>query len=339
MYILMLFNTKAYSPSLKEQTFDKIILYMDLDAFFASCEIREQPSLADKPVIVGGDPVTHRGVVSTCNYIARKYGIHSGMPVSKAVQLCPKVRIIRPSFRLYEEVSKRIMDIVRHYSPNIHILSIDEAYLDLTHVVKDYYEAELLAYEIKDEIYASESITCSIGIAPTRVLAKIAAGYNKPNGLTIVQPFEIKKFLEPLELIVVPGIGKKTAKVFQSKGIYTCGDLSKKNHQYVLEKFGQWGLKIWKLVNGFNTETSPETRKRVKKSVSDEHTFFYPLKSWKEVWYYINESIETVVEKATKGRFLFKTITLKIRFRNFNTYTRSYSLTAFTNSKKEIGSR
>lgn len=332
----MLFETLAYQPSSKEQNFDKIILYMDLDAFFAACEIREQPSLADKPVIVGGDPVTKKGVVSTCNYIAREFGIHSGMPVSKAVQLCPEVHIVRPSFRLYELVSNNIMAIVKQYSPNVKILSIDEAYLDLTGIARDYQDAELIAYEIKDEIYASESITCSIGIAPTRILAKIASGYNKPNGLTIIQPFEIKQFLESLDLTVIPGIGKKTVKKFNDKGIYTCGDLAKKPYRAVFENFGEYGLKIWKLVNGLNTETTHKARTHSRKSFSDEHTFFNNLRNWEEIVYWITDSANTIVKKAREKGYLFKTITIKIRFRNFDTYTRSHTLSTYTNSKQVV---
>ena len=209
----MLLANQEVNFSEKEQVFDSIILYMDLDAFFASVEIRENPSLAGKPMMVGGNPETKQGVVSTCSYEARKYGIHSGMPAAQATKLCPDIIMVRGSFSLYKQVSDNIMSIVKHYSPEMKVAGNDEAYLNLTDVVADYKEAKRLAVELKDDIYASEGLTCSIGIAPTKILAKIASDTDKPDGLVVVKPLEISEFLAPHKITIIPGIGKKSAEI------------------------------------------------------------------------------------------------------------------------------
>ena len=321
----------------KEQTFDSIILYMDLDAFFASVEIRENPSLAGKPLIVGGNPKTKRGVVSTCSYEARKYGIHSGMPVSQAVKLCPHVLMVRGTFSLYTKVSNNIMSILKHYSNVMKIAGNDEAYLDLTNVVSDYESAKKLAMELKDDIYASECLTCSVGVAPNKILAKIASETDKPDGLVILKPLEIKEFLEPLDITAIPGVGKKSKEIFIKEGIHTCGDLAKLPYQLVYQKFGKYGLKTWKLVNGLNTENTEEKfESRERKSISEERTFFHTYSSWKDIWTSLDSSIKTIVTKAKEKKMNFRTVTLKIRFQNFDTYTRSHSLQSYVNSEKQV---
>ena len=321
----------------KEQTFDSIILYMDLDAFFASVEIRENPSLADKPLVVGGNPKTKQGVVSTCNYKAREYGIHSGMPISQALRLCPHLTMVRGSYKLYSEVSKSIMNIVKHYSPTMKVAGNDEAYLDLSEIASDYEEARRLAVELKDDIFATERLTCSIGIAPTRILAKIASETDKPDGLVVVKPLEITEFIEPLKITIIPGVGKKSAESFSRKNIYTCGDLAKLPCQLVYQKFGKYGLKTWKLVNGFNTENTQEKfLSSERKSISEERTFFDRYQKWENIWVQIDSSIDTIIARMRVKNMSFKTITLKIRFKNFETYTRSHSLSSFNITEKLV---
>ncbi|MHA1304958.1 MAG: DNA polymerase IV [Candidatus Heimdallarchaeaceae archaeon] len=332
-------HTVSPLPKINAQDiiFDHIVCYMDLDAFFAAVEMRENPNLQGTPLIVGGNPKTLHGVVSTCNYEAREYGIHSGMPVRKAVQLCPEVTIVRASHNLYSKVSQNIMAALKNYSPKVKVASIDEAYLDITEIVKDYKEAEKLAYEIKDEIYALEQLTCSIGIAPNKILAKIASGVNKPNGLTIVRPEEINRFLAPLEITEIPGIGNKTKKAFNNIGIYTCEDLAKKPLPIIYQRFGSYSIKLWKLVNGYNTEKTDEKFvSHERKSISEERTFFEPKVSWDEIWKQIEVSIVKIVNKAKEKRMQFRTITLKIRNRNFETETRSYSLPCYTTDQSVV---
>ncbi|MHA1867573.1 MAG: DNA polymerase IV [Candidatus Heimdallarchaeaceae archaeon] len=314
-----------------EQEFKYIILYMDLDAFYASVEIRDNPSLVGKPVIIGGNPETKRGVVSTCSYEARKFGIHSGMPINQALELCPEVIILRGNFQLYSQVSKNIMEILEKYSPTLKVSSIDEAYIDITDIVENYEEAEFLAVDIKDEIYSIEKITCSIGIAPNKILAKIASDVNKPNGLTIVKPSEVKDFLSPLDIIKIPGVGKKSKKYFDKLNIKTCGDLAKTPYYKIYHSFGNHGLKLWKLVNGYNTESTEEKfEKRQRKSISKEKTFFETKKSWQEIEIEMRKATEKIIHKAKERRMQFRTVSLKIRDRKFNTSIRSYSLNCYS---------
>jgi DNA polymerase IV (DinB-like DNA polymerase) len=321
----------------KEQSFDKIILYMDLDAFFASVEIRENPKLSGIPLIVGGNPQTKRGVVSTCSYEAREYGIHSGMPISQAVKLCPHVTMVRGTYNLYSKVSENIMKVLSNYSPIMKIAGNDEAYLDITNVVSDYEEAKRLAMELKDDVYASEHLTCSIGVAPTKILAKIASEVDKPNGLTVLKPLEISEFLAPLKITVIPGIGKKSYQVFQSKSIETCGDLANLPYQIVFQRFGKYGLKTWKLVNGYNTEkTDDKFSNHERKSISEERTFFNNYSSWLDIWIHIDSAIKTIVSKAKEKKMHFRTITLKIRFNDFETATRARSLQCHETSEKQV---
>ncbi len=321
----------------REQTFDSIILYMDLDAFFASVEIRENPELEGLPLVVGGNPKTKQGVVSTCSYEARKFGIHSGMPINQALKLCPHLTMVRGSFKLYGEVSKSIMKILEYYSPTMKVAGNDEAYLDLTDVVADYEEAKRLATELKDDVYASEEITCSIGIAPNRILAKIASDSDKPDGLVVVKPLEISEFLAPLNITIIPGVGRKSFEVFSKENVELCGDLAKLPHQLAYQKFGKYGLKTWKLVNGYNTENTGEKFVRhERKSISEERTFFEKYNSWEEIWIRIDSSIDAIVTRLTVKKMSFRTITLKIRFKNFETYTRAHSLTSYNTSPKHV---
>ena len=333
---MSLANEMAYFSE-NEKTFDTIILYMDLDAFFASVEIRENPDLAGKPLVVGGDPKTKRGVVSTCSYEAREYGVHSGMPINEALQLCPHLTMVRGSFKLYGEVSKRIMKILEHYSPVMKVAGNDEAYLDLTDVVADYEEAKRLATELKDDIYASEGLTCSIGVAPNKILAKIASDSDKPDGLVIVKPLEITNFLAPLKINIIPGVGKKSSAIFAKENIKLCGDLAVIPHQIAYQKFGKYGLKTWKLVNGYNTEnTEDKFVSHERKSISEERTFFERYNSWEEIWVRIDSSIDAIISNLILKKMSFKTVTLKIRFKNFETYTRAHSLTSYNNTPKHV---
>ena len=333
---MSLANQEVYFSE-REQMFNSIILYMDLDAFFASVEIRENPDLAGLPLVVGGNPKTRRGVVSTCSYEAREYGIHSGMPINQALTLCPHLTMVRGSFNLYGDVSKKIMEILSRYSPIMKVAGNDEAYLDITDVVSDYEEAKQLATELKDDIYASEELTCSIGVAPNRILSKIASDTDKPNGLVIVKPLEIAEFLSPLKITIIPGVGKKSAQIFARENIKTCGDLARIPHQLAYQKFGKYGLKTWKLVNGYNTENTEEKFvKHERKSISEERTFFEGYKSWEEIWIRIDSSIDAIISRLMLKKMSFRTITLKIRLKNFETYTRAHSLTSFNTSPKHV---
>ncbi len=325
--------------SLKEQHFPNIILYVDLDAFFASVEIREHPEYKDSPLIVTiGEPESLFGVVSTCNYAAREFGISSGMPLTKAVRLCSDVKIVKGSFKLYRNVSKNVMKILADVSPKIKKMSIDEAFIDISDRVSDFSEAYQIAKKLQADIFEKEHITCSIGVAPTKIIAKIASDFVKPNGITLVKPEAIKSFLAPLKLRKIPGVGPKTEKTFQDKGVQTCGDLAALSYKDVYFNFKKYGLKLWKLVNGFNTEQDDFNKNSQSnyKSISEEGTFYKEKNSWDEIIEEINSCIDSLIAKAKNNKISFRTIGLKIRNREFKTFTRSFSLQSYVNKKEQV---
>jgi DNA polymerase IV (DinB-like DNA polymerase) len=228
-----------------------IILHMDMDSFFASVEVRENPSLRGLPVIVGADPKrgTGRGVVSTASYEARRCGVRSGMPISRAYHLCPDAVFLPVNFPLYIATSERIMQIVSGYGEGLEPVSIDEAYLDVTKA-GSFDAAVELAVRMKEEIRSKEYLTCSIGIGPSRVVAKIASDMQKPDGLTIVRPEEVDTFLGPLPVRKLPGIGKKTEKELIERGISTIGQLAGTDIQVLQSLFGMWGVYMHTLALG-----------------------------------------------------------------------------------------
>ena len=217
---------------------ERIILHIDMDAFFAQVEERENPQFKGKPVVVGADPKggKGRGVVSTANYEARKYGIHSALPISKAFELCPKAIFLPVNIELYQKVSEKIMEIIKKYSKTWEIVSLDEAYLDLSHIFYDrekcgigeiWERVEKLAKKLKKEILEKEKLTCTVGIGPNKLIAKMAAEKAKPNGLLVIKPKQIKEFLEPLDIDDLPGIGPKTAEKLRVSGVNKIKELKR----------------------------------------------------------------------------------------------------------------
>ena len=207
-------------------TMERYIFHCDLDCFFAAVEIRDNPEYEEKPVIIGADPKEGkgRGVVSTCNYEARKFGLHSAMPISQAYRLCPHGIYLFPNSKKYGEASKEVMNILNSYTSKFQQVGIDEAYLDMTEHCFNLKHAETLAKSIQDEILQKVGITLSIGCAPTKSIAKIASDYKKPNGITLVPEEEIKEFLYEMDITTIPGIGKKSKMYYNMKGFKIIGD-------------------------------------------------------------------------------------------------------------------
>src|SRR5713226_3155840 len=220
---------KAEMPG-RMPTGQRIIYHCDLDAFYPSCEIRRDPSLAGKPLIVGADPKNGRGrgVVTSCSYEARKFGVRSGMPISQAYKLCPPPKgiYVRPDFELYGQTSGRVMDVMRAFADLFEQTSIDEAFLDVSRRCRSYDEARDLALKMKVEVKSSEGLTVSIGIAPNKSIAKMASDMNKPDGLTLVRREEVNQFLEPLPVDRISGVGKKTATFLTGMGVETVGQFA-----------------------------------------------------------------------------------------------------------------
>ena len=316
---------------------NRIILHCDLDCFFAAVEERDNPDLKGYPIIIGADPKggSGRGVVCTCNYEARKYGLHSAMPISKAYKLCPHGNYLYPNSNKYYEASEQVMDIIKDYSPIFEQVGIDEAYLDVSNLCGNYEEAKKYAQELKLEIYNKVGITVSIGISSTKSIAKIASDYNKPNAITLVKPNSIKAFLDELDITRIPGIGKKTKIYYNKHGIYVVGDLIKLSYDKMRQIFGKNGEWVWKVVNGFDDREVKNFHEN-RKSISKERTFLEDTNDFNLILSKLEEINDKLHNKLEKEDVYYKTITLKIRLEGFITYTRSKSLCYAIHNKKRV---
>ena len=318
------------------ETKHRITLHVDMDSFYSSVEVRERPELKGLPVVVGSDPKegTGRGVVSTCSYEAREFGIHSGMPISKAYRLCPEAVYLPVNMKLYKETSQKIMQLIRIFADRFQQVSVDEAYLDIADGIGDYESAILLAEKIKGEVARKHGITCSIGVAPNKVIAKIASDFNKPNGLTIVRPDEIENFLFPLSISKIPGIGKKTQPILKDMGLENIGQLATADVQLLIARFGKFGVVMHQLANGIDGREVKE-REEVK-SISTEDTFDKDVKDISDIQKSIAGLAEKVHSSLIKKKFRFRTVTIKVRYSDFRTYTRARTLSAATTSISPI---
>lgn len=345
-YILLAFkifvNLKNLFQLVKIRLMKKIIAHIDMDAFFASIEEVSTPGFLGKPIVVGAEPKEGkaRGVVSTANYLAREYGIHSALPISKAFKLAKKAKregraevIFLPvDFKLYQKVSKEVYDIIKKYSPLVEQASIDEFYFDLSHE-KTFQKAQKVCLKIKEEIKKKRKITASIGIAPNKLISKIAADYNKPNGLTIVQKHEIIKFLNPLKVKELPGVGPKTNQFLNKQGIFLIKELKKISKKELEKMLGKNGLHLYQFARGEDNRSIEE--KREIKSISEQVTF---EKNTLEASFVLDSFFllsENVFKTFLKSNFTsFKRITITIRFSDFETKTSSQSFRESI-SKKE----
>ena len=303
-----------------------IILHVDMDAFFAAIEQLDFPELRGKPVVVGADPKggEGRGVVSTCSYEARTYGIHSAMPISRAWKLCPHAVYLKPRGRRYAEVSRQVMQILERYSPDLEPLSIDEAFLDISSTFKLYKSPHNLGAHLKKTIQNEIHLTASVGIAPNKFLAKIASDLNKPDGLVIVPPDGVERFLHPLDISRLWGVGRKTLPLLKDMGIYTIGDLMQYSLDFLQQRFGKMGANLYHLARGIDDRLVCAYEER--KSISREITYDQDVDDMethrKTILYICNELSRDMRRKRIWGR----TISIKIRKADFSTFTRSRTL-------------
>ncbi|MDD1707979.1 MAG: DNA polymerase IV [Methanoregulaceae archaeon] len=313
----------------------QIIIHVDMDSFYASVEAREHPELAGKPVVVGADPRGGygRGVVCTCSYEARNYGIHSAMPISHAYRLCPDAIFVPPDFSLYEEVSSRVMNIMRRYSGRFEQAGIDEAYLDFSHA-GSFETARESAMHLKEEIRKAESLTCSIGIATGRVLAKIASDYQKPDGLTAILPGEAREFVAPLPVEKIPGIGKKTAGELHGLGIYLIGDLASADIQRLIGKYGRSIAGLQSVARG-EDESGIEPRTGFR-SVSREITFDQDTSDTALLKLTLDSLAQELSSFCAGENIIFRTISVKLRYEGFSTRTRARSFARHTEGTRVI---
>lgn len=320
---------------------NRIIFHVDMDSFFTACEARQKPALKGKPLIVGADPkYGHgRGVVSTASYEARKFGVHSGMPISQAYRLCPTAAFLPVNFHLYWNVSDSIMQILRKYADKFQQTSIDEAFIEASRI-NNYDGAEELAKRIKQEIFEKEKLTCSIGIAPNKLVAKMASDMNKPNGITAIEPEEIKSFLFPLPAGKLYGIGKKTEQALSEMGVETIGDLARQDIQILQDQFGKFGLLMHYFSNGID-ESEVEEEFGVQ-SISREVTFEEDTSDVLVLNEALDKIGEGVYSSLTETGYSFRTVTLKIRYENFETHSHqktfsaSADLNIIRNAAKEL---
>jgi DNA polymerase-4 len=246
------------------------IIHCDCDCFYASVEMRDDPSLRGRPLAVGGR-ADQRGVIATCNYEARRYGIHSAMATAQAVKLCPDLILIPPNMEKYRVASRQIMDIYRDYTDLVEPLSLDEAYLDVTNSPHCKGSATLIAQEIRRRIFETVGITASAGVAPNKFVAKIASDWNKPDGLFLVRPGEVDAFVAALPVKKLFGVGKVTAAKLHSLGAQTCGDLRDWNIDKLQQHFGSFGARLYDLCRGIDYREVNPVRER--KSISTEETY------------------------------------------------------------------
>jgi len=307
-----------------------------MDHFFTAVEEREHPEYKGKPVIVGANPKQGkgRGVVSTCNYEARRFGVRSGMPISKAWKLCSEAIYLPVKYELYTKVSNEIMDMLRKHADKFEQWGIDEAFLDVTSKVKDYAEAEALARQIKREIYEKEKLTCSIGIGPNKLVAKIASDFQKPDGLTIVKQEEAEKFLAPLPVRKLLWVGRKTEQKLKAVGINTIGDLARYDPTVLAENLGVMGTQIYLMARGID-KGEVEERGEIK-SISRDVTFEEDTSNFEFILNILDGLSEQVHSDALRQNLCFKTVTVKVRYENFETHTHSKTLPLITNRLQDL---
>ena len=304
------------------------IIHIDMDAFYASVEVRENPALKGKPVVVGGSP-QGRGVVAAASYEARKYGIHSAMPASRAIRLCPNAIFLKPQFELYREVSEQIREIFFEYTDLVEPLSLDEAYLDVTENHVGVPSATIIASQIREKIKIETGLTASAGVAPNKFLAKVASDINKPDGLKVIPPDEADAFLEHLPIKKFHGIGSATEKKMVALGITNGAELKKRSELELVQSFGKVGRHYYRIVRGQdNRAVKPH---RIRKSIGKEKTFRDDVVDFSWLSDFLQELVEKVSGRAKQLGAMGRTVTLKIRYDDFETLTRSYSSQNATN--------
>jgi DNA polymerase IV (DinB-like DNA polymerase) len=312
-------------------------MHVDLDSFYPSVEVRDKPWLKGKPVIVGADPKggRGRGVVVSCSYEARKLGIRSGMPISRAYRIAKDNAVyLKPDFTLYLNASKKIMALLRNYADKFEQVSVDEAFLDVTERLHgDYAEARSYAVMIKASLEAQERLTCSIGIAPNKSSAKIASDFQKPDGLTVVTPEGLKSFLAPLPCRAISGIGKKTEEFLESNNLRTVGDLQKVPGKELTKYFGKTGVWLWGVANGLE---QIEVKERPMRSLGAEHTFETDVAEWSLVASKLEELVERLHSRLLAARVEFRVVGIRIRFTHFQTFSREHTIPTFTTEKDTI---
>ncbi len=309
------------------------IVHVDMDAFYASVEQLDNPELQNKPVIVGGRPDS-RGVVAACSYEARKFGIHSAMPCFQAYQRCPQAIFIRPRIERYREISFKIQQIFKQYTDLVEPLSLDEAFLDITINHKNQKSATILAQQICAQILAETGLTASAGVSCNKFVAKIASDINKPAGITVIKPEEIPEFLGSLPIGRFYGVGKVTEKKMRSIGIRTGADLRAHTREQLVDSFGKQGLFYYDIVRG--RDPRPVKPSKTRKSIGAETTLKSDTNDIDEILAIAATLTARIADSLASRKGAFKTLTLKIRYADFTTVTRSVTAKAILVHPEDI---
>jgi DNA polymerase-4 len=306
-----------------------MLIHLDMDAFYASVEIRENPALAGLPVVVGGAP-SERGVVAAASYEARRFGVHSAMPMATALKRCPELLILPSRMSLYAAESRRIHEIFARYTPLIEPLSLDEAFLDVRASVRLFGSVPEIARRIKQEIRSELGLTASVGIAPVKFVAKIASDLGKPDGFLVVEPESVQAFLEPLPVSRLWGVGKVGERAMQRLGLHTIGDVAWRDEAFMEQQFGRNGLHLLALSRGIDPREVVAGRET--KSVSNETTFPTDIADRKALRVILLQLVEQVGWRLRNEGLAGRTVHLKARYADFSTVTRAQTLATPTDA-------
>lgn len=299
------------------------IIHIDMDCFYAAVEMRQDPNLLDKPVAVGGTAAS-RGVLATCNYEARKYGLHSAMPTALAIKKCPNLVLLRGNMALYKQISLQVHEIFQRYTELIEPLSLDEAYLDVSACQACNGSATWIAAEIRQTIFNELNLTASAGVAPLKFLAKIASDINKPNGQFVLTPDKVDEFVLQLPLKKIPGVGPVTAQKLQQMGLITCADIRQLKQHILLDQFGKLGQRIWQFSHGIDERAvQPE---REQKSVGVEVTLSQDIEQQKQALEIVSELYQKLLFRLQRAQpdiplQHYRKIGIKLKFNDFQATT------------------
>ncbi|MDP6687247.1 MAG: DNA polymerase IV [Acidobacteriota bacterium] len=295
------------------------ILHIDLDAFYASVEALDNPDLAGQPIIVGG--LGRRGVVAAASYEARRNGVHSAMPMERARRLCPNAVFLRPRFGRYRELSEQVFAIYDAWTKRVEPLSLDEAYLDVTSHISSPVD---IAKSIRVSIHRKTGLTGSAGVSTNKFLAKLASDIDKPNGLTVIRPEDARNFLAPLPVERLWGVGPANAERLRTNGFEQIGQLTASSLENLQHLFGErWGKQLWEFAHGRDRRrVEPPSRP---KSISSETTYEHDQPSWEAVWPNIKQFVVDMERRLDRWSLSARTVTLKVRFQDFTTITRSHT--------------
>jgi DNA polymerase IV len=316
----------------------KTVFHLDMDAFFVSVEELFDPSLKGKPVVVGGRP-NERGVVSAASYAARKFGVHSAMPLRTAYKLCPQATFVDGHPERYRDCSRKVYDVLCSFSPLVEMASIDEAYLDMTGTERLHGPPLRAAHLLHEKVKQETQLNCSIGIATSRLVAKVTSDQAKPNGVMWIIPGSEAAFLAPLEVRKIPGVGKVTEQNLHSLGIRKVGDLAKLDESYLEHRFGKWGLALAGKARGldaggwFDTEVGEDT---AAKSISHEHTFGEDTADAAQLESTLARLSEMVARRLREAGVHARTVQIKLRYHDFTTITRAHSMERPTQLDREL---